>query len=58
MSDQTIAAVARRLAEALAESGYERSDEARKRVRAYSTELVATWREEAMHITDEPERMF
>lgn len=47
MSDEVLAAVARRLAAALAESSYERSDESRREVRVRMTELVATWREEA-----------
>lgn len=46
MSDATIAEIARRLAEALAESGRERSDDARKRVAMIQTELCAEARAE------------
>jgi hypothetical protein len=47
MSDTIVAAVARRLAEALAKWSYERSDESKQDVRRRQVELVQTVREEA-----------
>jgi hypothetical protein len=49
MSDMMVAMVARRLAEALARSAYERTDEAKKDVSQRLTELVRVVREEVAH---------
>jgi hypothetical protein len=46
MSDEVVAAIARRLAEALAQSAYERSNDAKISVSRLATELVAAVREE------------
>ena len=48
MSDQVIAGIARRLAEALAASAYERSPETRIEASRRASELVAAVRDEVM----------
>ena len=52
MTDKTIAAVARRLAEALAKSAYERSDIAKMQAAALATELITAVRQETKQETE------